>query len=108
MTTRWNTVQTCLLHTPRPQLNVPHPLLILEIQGSNPSPRTEYVSIRDLTRNKMPLLRNRQERVALRKILLSQTICQVDCQGQEKKYRVSTLLRVEPIWSVRWVQWDHI
>lgn len=69
-TMRWNTVQTCPLRTPRPQHSVLHPLHILEIQGSNPSPRTEYVPIRDLARDEMSLLRNRQERIALRNTFL--------------------------------------
>lgn len=38
-TTRWNTVQTCPLHTPQPhrhQYSALHLLLTLEIQGNNP------------------------------------------------------------------------
>lgn len=84
---RWNTVQNCLLPTPQPhqlQHSGLRPLLILGMQGNNPSPpRTEYVPATDVAQNKMPLLRNRQEKIAERNRLSGQTMCQVECPGQE-------------------------
>ncbi|XP_048202321.1 cysteine and tyrosine-rich protein 1 isoform X1 [Perognathus longimembris pacificus] len=68
MTMRWNTMWTCLLHTPqhhRLQYNILHPLRILEIQENNP-PWTVLVLISGLAWNKMPHLRKMQKMIALR------------------------------------------